>query len=121
MAVPFAQVTDLAVRWRPLSSDEETRAAVLLSDASDMVRDAFPDAEARVAAGTLSESALVRVVVGMVKRMMANPEGERQHSIDDYTRILNPEASAGYMFLSANDRAALEPVRRRRAFVVDLG
>lgn len=117
----FATWQDLADRWRPLSTPEQTLASVLLSDASDMIREQFPNVDARVLAGTLRESTLTRIAAGMVKRAMSNMEGKRQESIDDYSWTLDREVSSGYLFLSANDKAALTPGRARRAFSVDLG
>lgn len=121
MAEPFATATDLADRWRPLSTDEIITASVLLADASDMVRESFPDVEARLAAGTLLPSTLTRIVTGMVKRVMSNVDGKREESIDDYRYVRDVEVASGYLFLSAHDRTALTPLRRRWAFVVDLG
>lgn len=36
---PFATVDELAARWRPLTAEERTRAALLLDDASNMLRE----------------------------------------------------------------------------------
>lgn len=34
----YATADDLALRWRPLSADEQAKATALLQDASDFIR-----------------------------------------------------------------------------------
>ena len=72
LTVPFACVSDLEDRWRPLTSDEQNRAEVLIDDASQLILDAdlrgiFADA---VDPASLT---LVRTVCAMVKRAMSAP------------------------------------------------
>lgn len=62
---PFAIVSDLEKRWRALTVDEQSRASVLIDDASDKVMTTCP--------GYVSASAatLTRIVCAMVRRAMA--------------------------------------------------
>lgn len=117
---PFASAQDVADRWRPLSPSEQITATVLLGDASDMVREQFPDVDTRLADGSLRPTTLTRIVVGMVKRALSNPEGKVRESVDDYSWQIDPQVAAGYLFLSAADKVALQPKRGGRAFAVDL-
>jgi hypothetical protein len=72
----FATKTDVAARWRTLSTDESTLVDALLEDASDMIRVRWPDVDERLTAGTLERKTLVRVVSAMVRRAMMNRGSE---------------------------------------------
>ena len=121
---PFATATDVAARWRTLTSEETDRANVLAADASDMIRSRWPDVDERVAAGTLSELSLTRVVANMVKRAMivGNNEGLESHSegagpFNYSDKFTNPNAN---LYFTAEDVRLLTGKRGGRAFGVDL-
>lgn len=121
---PFATATDVAARWRTLTSEEVTRADVLAADASDMVRTRWPDVDDRVTAGTLSALSLTRVVANMVKRAMivGNNEGLESHSegsgpFNYSDKFTNPNAN---LYFTAEDVRLLTGKRGGRAFGVDL-
>lgn len=109
--VPFADVSDIEARWRPLSAAETTVADALLDDASDLIRNRFGDIDARLDSGSITEATLVRVVVGMVRRAMLSPGFEGVESLQQTTgpfsvnaKYVNP---AGNLYLSADDVRAL--------------
>jgi hypothetical protein len=62
----FATATDVANLWRPLTSEEQTRATHLIGVASRRVRRDFPDVDARLTAGTLALADVRDVVASMV-------------------------------------------------------
>lgn len=64
-AVPFATLTDLADRGRPISDDELVKAQTLLADASQLLIDEMPAAVARATPETLT-----RIVCNMVLRVL---------------------------------------------------
>ena len=64
-AVPFATLTDLADRGRPISGDEQVKAQTLLVDASQLLIDEMPVAVARATPETLT-----RIVCNMVLRVL---------------------------------------------------
>jgi hypothetical protein len=68
MADPFADPSDVAARWRPLSDVESATASALLDDASALIRAEYPDIDSRIAAGVLSAASVLAVTAGMVKR-----------------------------------------------------
>lgn len=68
MGEAFAEIGDVAARWRPLTPDEETVAWALLKDASALIRARFPGVESQV-----DSDVLVAVVAGMVKRALVAP------------------------------------------------
>ena len=120
----FAVPADVEARWRTLTPDERSRAAVLLEDASDMIRSRFPDVDSRLASGALRDSTLERITAGVVKRAMSVGDQEgvasAQQTAGPYTTTstyANPNAN---LYLSREDLRALSGTPRRRAFAVDL-
>ena len=63
--IPFATVSDLEARWRGLSEAEQARAAVLLADASALIRDTVPEW------GQVSEQTLRAICCAVVRRAMS--------------------------------------------------
>lgn len=99
--------SDLEARWRTFTAEESGVAAALLDDAWAILlaRDATIDT--RLTAGTL-DAALVRAVVSaMVLRVMRNPDGKRQESIDDYSWTRDEALSAGSLYVSDDELALL--------------
>lgn len=76
MGTPFATYRDVEPRWRPLSEAERSLADQLTDDASAMIRDRWPDADARVTSGALSATTLTRIVALMAKRAMIGGDAE---------------------------------------------
>lgn len=78
---PFATATDVAARWRPLSTAETAIADTLAADASDMIRNRWPDIDLRVAGDNPTALSVTRIVAAMVKRAMlvGDAEGLSQH------------------------------------------
>jgi hypothetical protein len=76
MADPFATHTDVEARWRPLSDAEDAVADQLATDASDMIRERWPDIDQRVTSGAIAAETLTRIVAQMVKRAMLNGDSE---------------------------------------------
>lgn len=68
--VAFATHEDVEARWRPLSDAEDAVADRLAMDASDMIRERWPDVDDRITAGSLTADGLTRIVAQMVKRAM---------------------------------------------------
>lgn len=125
MAEPFADSSDLQARWRTLTSEEVDRADVLLADASNMIRDRWPDVDARIAAGSLLADSLKRVVCNMVKVAMLSVDTEGLESIAVNTgpfgesrKFANPNGS---LYFTAEMIRLLDGYgKKRRAFAVDL-
>lgn len=124
MALPFADASDVAARWRTLTTDESMLADQLAADASDMVRDRWPEVDDRIAAGTLSADSVLRVVAYMVKRAMnvGDLEGleSRQQTAGPFSvndKSANPNAN---LYFTREDVRLLNGRPPRRAFAVDL-
>lgn len=116
MADPFATYSDLATRWRTLSAAEQSRATVLLGDASDLIRDLAP--------APINEATAKAVVCTMVKRVMQGPadlDGVTQHqqSAGPFAQNVTFANPSGDLYLTKLEKQRLG-IGRQRAFVVDL-
>lgn len=78
----FASYTDVQAGWRPLTSEEQTRATALIARASRKIRLRWPDADARIDAGTLDADDVRDVVAEMVQVAMTQTPGVSQESQD---------------------------------------
>ncbi|MGZ9829867.1 Gp19/Gp15/Gp42 family protein [Tsukamurella ocularis] len=67
---PYAEVSDLEARWRPLNDAETAVATTLLGDASYWVRQWFPAETAQIDAGEADATGVKILVCTMVKRAM---------------------------------------------------
>ena len=124
MAEPFATYGDLADRWRHLTPDEQSRATVLLGDASAIVRSAVPGIDARIAAGDLDEGVPKAIVCAMVKRVMQGPADldgvtQVQQSAGPFQQGVSFSNPSGDLFLTKSEKQRLG-IGRQRAFSVDL-
>lgn len=115
-----------AVRDRALGVDEDftdQQINTLVEDAEDAVLKAFPAIEDQITAGKVRKATVVRVVAGMVIRVLRNPDGIRTiqdsdgpHSGSTTFAGDNP----GQINLSDDDKRDLTPAGSggRRAFSV---
>lgn len=114
----FATVDDLAARWRALSGAENAQAAVLLDDASDLIR-----TTCRAYAG-VPLSTLKRITCAIVKRAMlagGDAAGISQHTetAGSYSESYSYSNPAGDLYLTAAEKTSLG-VKRQRAFSIDM-
>ena len=112
-----AIVDDIEDRWRPLNAQETTNATALLADAWALLLARRPTLEADMTAGTVSEENVIRVVVAMVLRVLRNPEGKLEESIDDYSYRRDSATSTGGLYVTSDELADLTPGRRRQRSV----
>jgi hypothetical protein len=115
---PFATLEDLQQRFRILSADEQTRAAVLLEDASNIIHREFDLADRDI---DLTDPVLVgnlkHVCCAMVKRVIANGAlgdytqySQTVGSFNEQYTFANPQ---GDMYLTAAERRLLGIPKRR--------
>jgi hypothetical protein len=111
--VALASVEDVAIRWRPLTSEEMIIVETLLEDASDMVRVRFPNVDADILAGTVRAATAVRVVAGMVRRAMMNRDNEGitqgAETVGPFSVSHSYANPSGNLYLSKDDILAFEP------------
>jgi hypothetical protein len=105
MGVSYATADDVAVRWRPLSSEEYAQATVLAGDASALIRAEFPGVE-----GSVDADILTIVVAGMVKRAMAAPAlgvTQEQETVGPYSHSQTFANPMGNVFLTGSERTLI--------------
>lgn len=113
MANP-ATVADIVARWRPLSTQETTNATVFLSDAWEEILGRRPALEADIASGAVRTANVVRVVAAMVLRVLKNPDGWDQETIDDWSGRRNKLVADGILRITDDELAAITPRRGKR-------
>lgn len=98
---------DVEQRWRPLSPAEQLVATALLADAWADVTTQVPSVPARVEASATFRRVVVSILVAMVLRVLKNPDGIRQMSIDDYQVTIDSTRSTGALYLADDERNRL--------------
>lgn len=111
MATNPATAQDIADRWRPLTDDEATVAHAVLGDAWTLLKHRVPTLEDRLDAdpATLDEALVVMVLVSMVLRVLRNPNGIRQESIQDYSYSRDADGASGLLSVSDSEFDLLVP------------
>lgn len=99
---------------RPLTTDEVRTIPQWIADAETVLAGAVPDLEERMkfdpaAPRYLSEATVKLVLTRMVERKVRNPQGLRSFDVDGYQQTIDRDLSAGKIYLSADDLAALAP------------
>lgn len=107
----LATAGDVEARWRSLTAEEYRVANILIGDASGIVRVRVPSVDARIADGSLDPDVVRGVVARMVLRVMRNPDGKVQESIDDYAYRRADAVADGALYLSDEERSVISPAR----------
>lgn len=119
MANP-ATVADVVARWRPLSTQETTNAQTFLDDAWVMLKRRVSDLEALMVDDADLTAEVVRVLATAVLRVLKNPDGKRQESIDDYSWTRDQAVSTGLLYFTDEELGDLTPDGNSGAFTGDL-
>lgn len=104
-----ADVDDIVARWRPLSDQETVNAQAFLNDAWALLTLRRPTLEADMAASTVAEANVVRVVCAMVLRVLRNPDGKRTEQIDDYSYTRDDASAGGALTVTPDELASITP------------
>jgi hypothetical protein len=88
--VAFAQPSDIANRWRPLTSAEEFITPTLLEDASRIMRAQYPGIDAQITSGALDPQNATQVAAGMVKRALIAP----MDGVDSSSETMGPYSTS---------------------------
>lgn len=111
----LATLTDLADRLgRDLTSSEARRATAWLADAEALILKRFPQY------ATAPTAISKKVCCAMVLRVLTNPDGKRQESLDDYSYTVDSSRSRGEVYLSDEEAEELRP-QTGGAFSIVLG
>lgn len=115
-----AGVDDIVARWRPLSDQETTNATAYLDDAWWMLTTRLPNLEADIENGVVEIANVKRVICAMVIRVLRNPDGKVQETIDDYSYRRATLIGSGVLTVTDDELADLTPGGYRRAKSVRL-
>lgn len=109
----LATLDDLADRLgRDLTAEEERRATAWLDDATALILKPFPQYE------TAPTAVSKKVCCAMVLRVLGNPDGKRQESIDDYSYTVDSSRSRGEVYLSDDELEELRPPKKSAFSIV---
>ncbi|HEY9411701.1 MAG TPA: Gp19/Gp15/Gp42 family protein [Jiangellaceae bacterium] len=120
-----ATSADVAARWRPLSTEETAVSDTLLEDAWVMLKRHATRREVDLEDQILTDDDLfaevVRVMATAVLRVLKNPEGKSQESIDDYSYTRNSGVAGGSLEFTDAELDDLLPglAESGRAFTYD--
>jgi hypothetical protein len=111
MAISQATTADLTTRsLRPLTTVETQWGTVRLRDSFNRILVKVPGIAAKLDAGVVSNpinQLVIQTQVDMVLRVLSNPDGVLEETIDDYTRRLDASVSAGALYVSDTEIADL--------------
>lgn len=116
---------DVANRWRPLSAEETDLATILLQDAWVILKRHATrrgaDIETSITTDLDLKSDVVRVLATAVLRVLKNPEGKTEESIDDYSYKRDSDVAGGALEFTDDELDDLLPGlgSQGRAFMVD--
>ncbi len=117
---PFATAATVELVWRDLAPEEEARADTLCRYASQIIRQAVPDIDARIAAGRLSADVASFVCVQMVLRVMRNPSGVAAETVGPWSVTYGSTGTqaTGALYISDAELALLTgvPAGARRGY-----
>lgn len=108
-----ATTSDIVDRFRALTAAETGNAQAYLEDAWALVTGRLPSLEASMTAGTVSVANVVRVISAMVIRVLRNPDGKSEESIDDYRYRRDALVSSGVLAVTDEELADLTPAATR--------
>ena len=118
MANP-AQISDLAARWRQLDARETSNGLAFLTDAWEYLCGEIPTLPDTMGTPTgPTEGQVRRVVCAMVLRVLRNPDGLVQESIDDYAYRRADAVADGLLYATPRELDSLTAKRRGRAFSI---
>lgn len=103
-----ATVSDISDRWLfEAPVPDATKVQTWLDAAYRLLLLQDRTIATRLAADTLDEADVIDVVTAMTLRVLGNPQGKRQESIDDYAWTRDSAVSAGALYVSDSELAGL--------------
>lgn len=116
-----AGVGDIAARYqRALTADETRVLDAAIQDSYAILLAADPTIDERWPTSPVLMALVVQVQAAMIIRVLRNPDGKLEESIDDYRYRLDSAVSTGALYVSAAELALLAGRKRRGAFSIVL-
>ncbi|MEU1761303.1 hypothetical protein [Micromonospora sp. NPDC005652] len=112
---PLATADQLAGVFRPLSYQEAQTVTAWLGLASELLRDRFPDLDARIARGELSPKVAAAAAIAMVLRITRNPGGLRAETVGPFRREFTAEGASAALVVTQAEVDLLAPKQQRPA------
>lgn len=109
MAADLTSTAQVEALWQPVPTAQAPRVTALIGMASRRIRAAFPDIDARIASGGIDVDLVSDVATAMVVRVLRNPEGLREVSVDDYRAVRDSTLSSGELGLTDAELELLAP------------
>lgn len=128
--VSFATAQDLQERWRPLSTDEQARAEIILVDATALISALCEQSGVKLptedAPDVLLSANLRAVCCDVARRSMAVPEDRAgaksaQQMAGNYMEMFTYDTPLGDLYLTSSEKRRLGIGRQRIAFINALG
>lgn len=104
-----ASLFDLEARWRPLSDAERINADAFLGDAWALLLTRRPLLEVHMTAGSVSTESVVAVLSAMVLRVLKNPDGYIDESLDDWRGRRSDLLATGLLTVTPDELASVTP------------
>jgi hypothetical protein len=106
---PLATVGEYTELYGDLSAARSSICRALLKRASQLVRDSYPNIDARITAGTVPGDSVGLAVLNMVARVMRNPDGLRSQTIGPISRSFDTDVATGMLTITDAETALLNP------------
>lgn len=120
----WATSDDVLDRWVGSGKPTDTDlVSTLIADAEQVILSEYPAIQGRIDSGALPLARVTFVVTSMVSRVLRNPEGLTywQQQTGPFGQARNFGTDSTGIYLTDNEIKLLAPVRRGKAFEVDLG
>jgi DNA-binding transcriptional LysR family regulator len=106
----FAQVSDVAIEMgKELTPAQESTATAKIEQLTASIRMRYPDIDLRMASSASLETVVRRTVAAAVARVLRNPDGKIQETIDDYSYRRADAVAEGVLQLTDIEWGLLGP------------
>jgi Phage protein Gp19/Gp15/Gp42 len=105
----YATLSDVAVKWRPLSAADSDKVTALLAEATALLDAKIPTLAAAVTAATISPVLARMVVTDAVIRVLANPAGVTAQTLGPESVQFSGVRTLGSLAFTDDELALLTP------------
>lgn len=110
-----ALLADIEARYPQAFTEDQKRViGALLDDSYSILLASDPTIADRLVGSDLLHALVVQVQATMIIRVLRNPDGKLEESIDDYSVRFDSAVSSGTLYVSPAELALLGGQRKRR-------